>query len=64
MRMQMWLLGTAGVVSSWEILSWRLESTDMLSREDAELCDCLEEPAELIFLSVFFMGFHIMPTKD
>jgi hypothetical protein len=61
--MRMRLLGTVGLVSSWEILSWRLESTNMLSRGDAELCDCLEEPAELIFLSVFFMGFHMMPAK-
>jgi hypothetical protein len=36
----------------------------MLSWEDAELCECLDEPVELIFLSVFLMRFHMMPAKD
>jgi hypothetical protein len=36
----------------------------MSSRENAELHECLEEPAELIFLSIFLMGFHMMPDKD
>jgi hypothetical protein len=43
MQMQMRILGTTGVIFSWEIQVRRLESTDMLSQEDAELCECLEE---------------------
>jgi hypothetical protein len=36
----------------------------MSSREDTELHECLEELVELIFLSVFLMGFHMIPEKD
>jgi hypothetical protein len=45
-------------------LALRLESTDTLSREDAELCEFLEELAELIFLSIFLMGFHMIPARS
>jgi hypothetical protein len=44
--------------------SERLESTDMSSQENAELRECLEEPAELMFFSIFLMGFHMMPAKN
>jgi hypothetical protein len=36
----------------------------MSSLEEAKLCECREELAELIFLSVFLMGFHMIPAKD
>jgi hypothetical protein len=36
----------------------------MSSWEDAELYECLEELAELTSLSIFLMGFHMIPAKD
>jgi hypothetical protein len=62
MRMWTQFLGTMGVVSSWDTLSRCPESTDMLSREDAELCECLE-PEGLSFLSLFFVAIHMVPAK-
>jgi hypothetical protein len=56
-------LGITGVVSSWVTLSRLPESTDMLSREDAELCERLELEG-LSFLSLFFVAVHMVPTKD
>jgi hypothetical protein len=57
------LLGTTGVVSSCVTLVQRFEFTDMSSLEDTELYVCREELVELIFLSIFLMGFHMVPPK-
>jgi hypothetical protein len=56
-------LGTVGVMFSWETLSRRPESIDMLYWEDAKLCEHLELEG-LSFLSLFFVAVHMVPTKE